>query len=386
MHLYATSGEQWTGYPLPGPTPSLRYLNMNLSIKPGNMVTAPSWTSSLLSLAAAVALVLPATASAQIGPARVDLGTAENYAVLAKTGISSVPPSAITGDLGVSPIATTAITGFSLIDNTGYATSPQVTGRVYAADMEDPTPSNLTTAVSNMETAFTDAAGRPDPNFSELYDGNVGGRTLTPGLYKWSGTVSAPTSFQIAGGPNDVWIFQIAGNLSISSDVSATLIGGAQSRNSFWQVSGGVNAGTGSHLEGVVLAMTAITMQTGASLNGRALSQTAVTFDQNTVTQPASSTGTSGDGGLSGGVSLTGNSPNPFGSSTRIGFTLPTSSPVHLAVYDMLGREVAVLAAGSRAAGPHEVTWDARTASNGMYVYRLSANGQVRTGRMTVLK
>ena len=359
---------------------------MNLSIKPANMVTTPSWTSSLLGLAAAVALVLPATASAQIGPARVNLGTAENYAVLAKTGISSVPPSAITGDLGVSPIATTAITGFSLIANTGYATSPQVTGRVYAADMADPTPSNLTTAVSNMETAFIDAAGRPNPNFSELYDGNVGGRTLTPGLYKWSSTVSAPTSFQIAGGPNDIWIFQIAGNLSISSDVRATLIGGAQSRNIFWQVSGSVNAGTGSHLEGVVLAMTAITMQTGASLNGRALSQTAVTFDQNTVTQPAISTGASDDGGLSGGVALTGNSPNPFGSSTRIGFTLPASSPVHLAVHDMLGREVAVLASGSRAAGPHEVTWDAHTASNGVYVYRLSADGQVRTGRMTVLK
>ncbi|HEX8386817.1 MAG TPA: ice-binding family protein [Rubricoccaceae bacterium] len=338
-----------------------------------------------MALTAAMALGLPFAASAQVGPAPVNLRTAGNYVVLAKTGISSVPPSVITGDLGVSPAAATYITGFSLVDNTGYASSPQVTGRVYAADMEDPTPSNLTAAVSDMETAFTDAAGRPSPDFTELYDGNVGGRTLAPGLYRWSGTVSAPTNFEVAGGPDDVWIFQIAGDLSVSSDVLVALSGGARSRNIFWQVSGGVTAGTDSHLEGVVLSMTAITMQTGASLNGRALSQTAVTFDQNTVTEPAVSTGTD-DGGLAGGLALTGNSPNPFASATRIGFTLPAPSEVRLAVYDMLGREVAVLASGTRGAGPHEVSWDARSAPNGMYVYHLSAGGEVRTGRMTVLK
>ena len=356
------------------------------SPKPDHVTTTSFWKRSLLSLTLAVTLVLPATAFAQQGPARVNLGTAENYAILAKTGISTVPPSAITGDIAVSPIAASAITGFSLVENTGYATSPQVTGRVYAADMADPTPSNLTTAVGNMEAAFTDAAGRPSPNFSELYDGNVGGRTLTPGLYKWSGTVTAPTSFVIAGGPDDVWIFQIAGDLSISSGVSVTLSGGAQARNIFWQVAGGVTAGTNSHLEGILLSMTAIALQTGASLNGRALSQTAVTLDQNTVVQPAVATGTSDDGGLAGGLTLSGNVPNPFASATRIGFTLLAPSPVHLAVYDMLGREVAVLASESMAAGAHEVTWNAGSASSGVYVYQLSANGQVRTGRMTVLK
>ena len=87
------------------------------------------------------------------GPAPVNLGTAGNFAILAKSGISTVPTSAVTGDMGVSPIAATAMTGFSLIlDSTGtFSTSSQVTGKAYAADYTSPTPSNLTTAVSNME-------------------------------------------------------------------------------------------------------------------------------------------------------------------------------------------------------------------------------------------
>jgi hypothetical protein len=346
--------------------------------------TLSSWKLSLLSLTLAFTLLLPVTAFAQLGPATVNLGTAGNYAVLAKTGVTAVPTAAITGDIGVSPIAASAITGLDLVFHTGYATSPQVTGRVYAADMADPTPSNLTTAVSNMETAFTDAAGRSNPDFVELYSGNLAGKTLVPGLYKWSGNVEAPGNFVILGGANDVWIFQIAGDLLLSSSVSVTLAGGARAANIFWQVSGGVSAGTNSHLEGIILSKTAITMQTGASLNGRALSQTAVTFDQNTVTQPAFATSTD-EGAFPNSLTLTGNYPNPFASATRIGFSLSESSAVQLAVYDMLGREVAVLVSESMEAGPHEVTWDASLLTSGIYVFRLSANGHLRTGRLTVL-
>ncbi|MEX2640179.1 MAG: ice-binding family protein, partial [Balneolales bacterium] len=116
----------------------------------------------------------------------VDLGTSGNYVILAKSAINNNPTSAITGDLGLSPAATSFITGFALTDDTGYATSDQVTGKVYAADMADPTPSELTTAVENMITAYNDAAGRPNPDFVELHTGDIGGKTLTPGLYKWS--------------------------------------------------------------------------------------------------------------------------------------------------------------------------------------------------------
>lgn len=216
----------------------------------------------------------------------VSLGTAGNYVILAKTAVNNNPTSAITGDLGLSPAATSYITGFSLTNATGYATSSQVTGHVYAADMVSPTSSNLTTAVDNMNTAYNDAAGRPSPDFSELGSGNIGGRTLTPGLYKWASAVTIPTNVTISGGANDVWIFQIAGNLTQSSAVNITLIGGAQAKNIFWQVAGTVALGTTSHFEGIILSKTGVTFGTGASMNGRALAQTAVILDGNTIVKP----------------------------------------------------------------------------------------------------
>ncbi len=224
----------------------------------------------------------------------VDLGTAGNYVILAKSGISTVPPSAITGDIGVSPINSTAITGFSLILTTGspFAASAQITGKVYAPDYADPTPANLTTAVSDMQTAYTDAAGRTLPDHTELGSGNIGGMTLAPGLYKWGTGVTIPTDVTLSGGPNDVWIFQIAGNLTIAGATSVNLSGGALAGNIFWQVAGGVGVdlGTTSHFEGITLSQAGINLQTGASINGRLLAQTAVTLDANAVTVPAAAT------------------------------------------------------------------------------------------------
>lgn len=216
----------------------------------------------------------------------VDLGAAGNYLLLAKTAINNISTSELTGDLGLSPAATSYITGLSLTNATGYATSAQVTGNIYAADMADPTPINLTTAVNNMTTAYNDAAGRLSPDFLELGTGNIGGRTLTPGLYKWTTTVTMPASITISGGANDVWIFQIDGNLLMSNAVNMTLTGGAQAKNIFWQVAGQATFGTTSHIEGIVMSMTGITLQTGASMNGRALAQTAIVLDANTVTKP----------------------------------------------------------------------------------------------------
>jgi hypothetical protein len=223
-----------------------------------------------------------------VSPLEVNLGTAGNYAILAKSGISNVPTSAITGDLGLSPAAATFITGFSLIaDSTNvFSTSPQVTGKVYAADYATSTPSNLTTAIGDMQTAFTDAAGRAS-NVTGLGAGNIGGMTLTRGVYKWGTGLLIPTNVTLTGSATDVWIFQIAQTLTMSSATSITLAGGALSKNIFWQVSGSANLGTTAHFEGVILSQTAITLSTGASINGRLLAQTAVTIAGSTIVQPA---------------------------------------------------------------------------------------------------
>ena len=220
------------------------------------------------------------------GPALVNLRTAGNYVILAKTAITNVALSAITGDLGLSPSVATYITGLSLITGTVSSTSLQVTGKIYAADMTAPTPATLIQAVLDMNTAYNDAAGRPTPDFSELYSGGIGGKTLVPGLYKWTNTVTMTLDVTISGGANDVWIFQISQDLLMSAEKKIILTGGAQANNIFWQVAGQATLGTTSRFEGILLSKTGIALQTGASFKGRALAQTAVTLDKNTVTLP----------------------------------------------------------------------------------------------------
>jgi hypothetical protein len=218
----------------------------------------------------------------------VNLATAGNYVILAKSGISTVPTSAITGNLGLSPAAATFITAFSLSADPGntFSISAQVTGKLYAADYAPPTPSNLTVAVGDMQRAFTDAAGRA-PDISELGAGDIGGMTLAPGVYKWSTELLIPTDVMLNGSATAVWIFQIAQNLTMSSGTKVVLAGGALPKNVFWQVAGLVDFGTTAHCEGVVLSQTSVTLGTGASIDGRLLAQTAVNIDSSTVVEPS---------------------------------------------------------------------------------------------------
>jgi len=247
----------------------------------------------------------PLTAYAA-GPASVNLLSAGNFVILGKTAVTTTGVTVITGDIGISPAAATFITGFGLtmdISNT-FSTSALVTGKIYAANYTAPTPSYMTTAISNMEAAYTDAAGRALPDGTELYGGLLGGQTFTPGLYKWGTDVSIPasastsTDVTLSGGADDVWIFQIAGNLNVASGGSipagakVVLTGGAQVKNIFWQVGGvtGATLGTYSTFNGNILSAKQVIFETGAVLNGRALAQTQVTLDANTVSIPAGST------------------------------------------------------------------------------------------------
>jgi hypothetical protein len=167
-----------------------------------------------------------------------------------------------------------------------FSTSSLVTGRVYGPTYAVPTPATMTTAINDMELAYTDAAGRTLPAATELGAGDISGMTLAPGLYKWSTGLSINTNVTLSGGPNDVWIFEIAGNLTVGNGAHVNLSGGAQANNIFWQVAGQATLGTTSVVNGNILCKTAIVLQTGATLNGRALAQTAVTLDAATVNKP----------------------------------------------------------------------------------------------------
>lgn len=216
------------------------------------------------------------------GPAPVNLGLAANFVLLAESAITNVPSSAVTGNVGLSP-ATGAGIGLTCVE---------VTGTIYSADATGPLPcvvndaTGLTAAIGAKGTAYTDAAGRA-PDYTELGAGNIGGLNLGPATYKWTTPLLIPTNVTLTGGPNDVWIFQIAQGLTVSSGVQIILAGGALPKNIYWQTFAAADIGTTSKFNGVILSQSSIALKTGASINGRLLAGTAITLDQNAVTQPA---------------------------------------------------------------------------------------------------
>ncbi len=327
--------------------------------------------------------------------APIELGLAGEFVILAKTGISTTGTTYIVGDIGISPAAATYITGFGSLPygdppfNT-YATSPLVDGKIYTPDYSPPTPTYVGTAVGDMETAYTVAAGQTIPDFTELYSGDISGKTLVRGLYKWGTGVLINDGVTLAGSATDVWIFQIAGTVTVGTGAIVSLSGGALPENIFWQVADQTTLGTYSQFKGIILDQTAVVIQTGASLNGRALAQSAVTLDANTVTSP---TGIAGMPSVPvyGKLQLMPSRPNPASGPVRISYVLPRSGTVSLHVYDICGRRVNTLAQGQTQGGAYDLTWKGndsrgRLLPAGVYFYQLTFDGASLTRRLVLLR
>jgi hypothetical protein len=211
----------------------------------------------------------------------VGLGHAGDYVILTKTGITDVPASDVTGNVGVSPITGAA----------DHLTCREVHGKIRSVDAAGPapcnrvTPNKLSKAVGDMQTAYTDAAGRPAKHIN-VGGGNIGGKTLKPGVYRWDTSVRVPVDARLKGGKNDVWIFQVSKSLVVSAGKTIHLRGHAQAQHVFWQIAGHVSLGANSHIEGIILCKTAIDLKTGASVRGRLLAQTAATLEMNKIEAP----------------------------------------------------------------------------------------------------
>jgi hypothetical protein len=224
--------------------------------------------------------------------AAVNLKSAGNYAILAKTAANTTPISAVTGNVGVSPAARGYSTGWSLISEPTdtYFTSAQVSpGKLYAADnVGGTTTADLTKAVGDMETAYNAAVAKPagvGPNLN-LGGGTVSGQTLAPGVYTWASAVTIPTDLTLNGSATDVWVFQVTGTLDMAAAKKVILTGGALPQNVFWQASGAVTIGANTQFKGIILGKTSITLGTNSSIDGRLLAQSAVTLDATRVTVP----------------------------------------------------------------------------------------------------
>lgn len=247
---------------------------------------------SIIVLAVMFTLGLVGTVSvfAYTSPATVNLGSAGNFSVLAKTGVSTTGATTVTGDVGISPAAASYLTGFSetMDASNKFSTSTYVVGKLYASDYTVPTPSYTGTAVSAMEAAYTSAMGRTPINETGRGSGTLPlGETFTTGVYRWNSNVSITGDITLSGSATDIFIFQITGNLDIASAQKVLLSGGAIPSNIFWAVAGTTTLGTTSTFEGNILAgpgASTIDIQTGATLHGKALGQTDVTLGAATIT------------------------------------------------------------------------------------------------------
>lgn len=275
-----------------------------------------------------VALVLGLAAPMSAATTTVNLATAANFAVLAGTAVTNTPTSVITGDVGLSPAAGSNYAGITLA---------QITGTLYAVDGTGPSgstnnPALLTTAKNDLTAAYLDAAGRTPTQTFVAGDNQLGGQTLTAGVYAFGHastaniTAASPLTLDAQGDSSAVFIFQASSDLVTASSSVVRLVNGAQACNVFWQVTSSATLGTSSTFVGTIMALTSNTVTTSATVAGRVLARNAaVTLDQNTITRPTCAATTSSTGLPNAGVS-------PSNDNSRNGILLAGALAALLAI------------------------------------------------------
>ena len=233
----------------------------------------------------------------------MNLGTAATYAILAEAGVSYTPTATVSstpkiiGNIGVSPAQASFITGFALDLPAGgaYSTSTLVNGAIYASDYAPPTPANLTTAIGDKLAAYNAAAAMApagggaaggSPGVACPNVGDLGGQTLTPGVYTCGIDVQISTGLNLTLSGAGVYVIKSTGTLTQAANTNVLLTNGALPQNVFWQVAGAVSIGAGAHMEGNILSASNIALITGATAKGRLYSATNIAMDANTVTKP----------------------------------------------------------------------------------------------------
>ncbi len=227
-----------------------------------------SWTAGVL-----LSVVAGSTpALAQTAP---PLGTAASFGVLGGSTVTNTGPTVITGDVGLSPGS--SVTGFP---------PGSVVGAIHVA--------NATAAQAQVDVTTAYNAAAAQPCTGNLTGQDLGGLTLTPGVYCFDSTagLTGTLTLNAQGDPNAVFIFKVGSALTTASASNVSVINGGQACNIFWQIGSSATLGTASTMAGNILALTSITLTTGASVTGRALARNgAVTLDSNSVTAAACGAG-----------------------------------------------------------------------------------------------
>ena len=254
---------------------------MNLDRAKGTSVISPShpemrkarrkMATAMLALLALIGYIAPySIVSAATAPS---LGTAQGFTVLGAESVTNTGPTTISGgNLGVSP--GTAVTGFP----PGIVTPP---GAIHLGDAA------ALQAQSNVTTAYNNLAGQPCTN--DLTGQDLGGKTLTPGVYCFSSSaqLTGALTLDAQGNAGAVFIIKTGSTLTTASNSSVRVIGGSVC-NVFWQIGSSATLGTGTALVGNVLALASITLNTSATLSGRAFARVgSVTLDSNSISSAA---------------------------------------------------------------------------------------------------